>query len=263
MYASVCQFLLELERARYSPGTLAAKDQVLRRYGLTVGDPIEASTQDAECWWDSLGPLGASSLINYLAHVRSFYGWAARHDLRPDDPTRRIVAPRPRRRLPRPVPIATALALFEKLTDPTDRLVIGLMFGCGLRCAEVAAIDREHYDGERLWVTGKGEHPRAVPVPAAVAVLLEAFGPGPLLSGPHGRVTPERISMHYARVLRRNGVPATAHQLRHTFGTEAYRRLGDLRAVQTLMGHAAITTTAGYVKVELSGAAAALADLAG
>jgi site-specific recombinase XerC len=263
MHAVIHTHLLELEVAHYAPGTLAIKDAVLARYVAVVGDPLRADEAAAEAWYGGLGSVAAGTASTYLGHVRTFYRWAARRDLRADDPTRRIVVPRARARLPRPVPYPAALALFEALAAPADRLAIGLMFGCGLRCAEVAGADREHYDGALLWVLGKGERPRAVPVPVVLAALIETCPPGPLLSGPHGRLSAERVSARYARVLRRHGLLATCHQLRHTYGTEAYRRLGDLRAVAVLMGHSAISTTAGYVAVELSSAGAALADLAG
>lgn len=260
MHEAVWTHLRDLEAAQYSRGTIANRDQVMRRYEAAVGDVLTCGTEAAGRWYLGLGPLAPNSLCNYLAHVRSFYRWCARQELRADDPTRRITGPRYRRGLPRPVPLPAAQALYAGSTGG-DRIAIGLMFGCGLRCAEVAAARREDWDGERLWVHGKGDKLRAVPVPPTLARLIEAQGAGPLLSGPHGSLTAEAVSGRYARLLRRAGILATAHQLRHTYGTEAHRRLKDLRAVAELMGHASITTTAGYAAVELSGVGALLADL--
>ena len=262
MQPSICAYLEALEIANYARGTITNRDRVLRRYAESVGEVLTCGARDVQLWWLQLGTVSAQTRGHYLTDVRSFYSWAIRHEMRPDDPTRLIVAPRTPTYLPRPVPHAIARGLWERIPDDLDRLVIGLMFGCGLRCAEIAAADREDYDGERLWVHGKGNKTRTVPVPPSLAQLLAAFPPGPILRGREGgRMLPETVSCKYARLLRRYGVLATPHQLRHTFGTEAYRRLRDLRAVQDLMGHASPTTTARYAAVDVSTAGLALADL--
>lgn len=262
MLAMVRDHLEALETAGFSPGTIANRDGVLRRFETSVGgDLLTCTVHDAERWWLELGPLADTTRAVYLTHVRSFYRWVTARDLRPDDPTRRILMPRRTQYLPRPVPHGQALALLEEL-DPVDQVAVALMFGCGLRCGEVALADREHYDGERLWIFGKGKRMRAVPVPARLAALIEDCGPGPLVPGRDGRrMTREKVSERYCRLLRRHHVYATAHQLRHTFGTEAYRRMRDLRAVGTLMGHGSPITTAGYAAVDVTDAGALLADL--
>lgn len=260
--------LEELEQAGYSAATIANRDGLLRRLTADAGDPLMVTAADVSAWW-ATGPglAAAQTQATYLAHLRAFYRWCRRHGLRGDDPTRLLLRPRIPVRLPRPVPHALLLDLLdllEGLDNPDDVLVVSLMGLCGLRCAEVAAADREDYDGERLWVHGKGDRTRAVPVPSGLAAMLAKAQPGALVRNRRTgrRVTAEAVSARYSRLLRRHGIPATAHQLRHHYGTEMYARLRDLRRVQMLMGHASPATTAGYVAVDVDDVAGVVEALA-
>ncbi len=134
---------------------------------------------------------------------------------------------------------------------PRMRLWLCLAAYGGLRCHEIAGLAVEDIDLEddptmlRLRTT-KGDKPRGVALAGATLEALAAVElprTGPAFPGLTARVVSAKINAF----LDRCGIDATAHQLRHWFGTEVYRGTRDLRLVQELLGHADISTTAGYV----------------
>lgn len=137
---------------------------------------------------------------------------------------------------------------------PRMRAWLTLMGYAGLRCAEVAALERGWLMPGALRVTGKGGHERVVPLhPSVVAALAGVQFPpsGPVFRNAEGRpFTAKDISRRVGAYLDGLGIAATAHQGRHHFGTVAYRHSRDLRAVQQLLGHADPATTAGYAAVD-------------
>jgi len=146
-----------------------------------------------------------------------------------------------------------------------DTALFTLLYGCGLRIAEALALDVRDapLPGSQaaLRVLGKGGKERLVPVLPAVreavaAYLRERGGPppeAPLFRGARGaRLDPavaERSMRHYRRLA---GLPehATPHALRHSFATHLLGGGADLRAIQELLGHASLSTTQRYTKVD-------------
>jgi integrase len=131
-----------------------------------------------------------------------------------------------------------------------DRLMLLLAAHAGLRRAEVAAVAREHVTDAGLIVHGKGGRTRVVPLTAELRRELLALPPGwtfPARLDPGGHIHPATVGRVLAEVL---GGQGTAHQLRHRFATRAYRGTKDIRAVQTLLGHADPATTAVYTQLD-------------
>ena len=133
---------------------------------------------------------------------------------------------------------------------PTMRAWLSLMCFAGLRCCEVAALERASIGQGALRVVGKGDHERVVPIHPSVASALAAAPlarTGPVFRNSEGRpFTAREVSRRVGAYLDGLGIDATAHQARHFFGTEAYQASKNLRAVQELMGHQDPATTAGY-----------------
>jgi integrase/recombinase XerC len=125
----------------------------------------------------------------------------------------------------------------------------------------------EHLEPAVIVVThGKGDKPRVIPVAPVVITALHAHGLsayGPVFRDEFGdALKPWKISQMLRAHMYGCGVNASAHQLRHSYGTEMYRRSGgDLRMVQDLMGHASPVTTAGYAAWDQNKAAAVVATL--
>jgi integrase/recombinase XerC len=144
-----------------------------------------------------------------------------------------------------------------------DIAILTLLYGCGLRISEALGLCRaEAPCGEVLVVTGKGNKQRHVPVLPAVSEAIADYlaacpyplaKDGPLFVGARGGPLSPRLVQRQMQLLRGMlGLPdtATPHALRHSFATHLLSGGGDLRAIQELLGHASLSTTQRYTKVE-------------
>jgi integrase len=150
-------------------------------------------------------------------------------------------------------------ALFDH-AGPRDAALLAVLYGCGLRRAEVVALDLAHVDraGGALRVLGKGNKERAVPMPPGTARALEAWlavrggEAGPLFwscdRGHLGdRLTAAGVLVALQRLARRAGVAAfSPHDLRRSYVGDLLDAGVDLATVQALAGHASVQTTARY-----------------
>lgn len=253
-HAPIRRFLADEQRRGILPNTLRKREQLLTRW-VTYLDgmsPFDAGPDDFAAWLDSC-KIGDRARYAYISHVHSFYRWAIRHRLTLEDPTERVDRPRMRRLLPRPV-TDDQLSAALVTSDPTLSLILHLMAFGGLRCMEVAtlAVDDVALDLGVLRVVGKGGNERIVPLhPDLRRAIGRVSAPvsGPLVRDQRGRpFAPYAISRLVSIWLRGAGVDATAHQLRHWFGTRVYGESRDLRVTQEVMGHGSPVTTAGYAR---------------
>lgn len=141
-----------------------------------------------------------------------------------------------------------------------DAAVLGLLYGCGLRRAEIVRLDLADFDREAaaLVIHGKGNKQRLIPVVngarRALAAWLELRGdePGPLFTGTGGNNQDGRLTTQaiYDMLKKRQQAAGLAslspHDFRRTFAGELLDRGADIVTVQKLMGHANVTTTARY-----------------
>ncbi|WP_414642920.1 tyrosine recombinase XerC [Brevundimonas sp.] len=217
-------------------------------------------------------PLSARSLAQALAAIRGFHKYLERrHDVRSPQLTL-VRGPRPKPTLPRPVAEAQAFALLaESEADADlqpweaarDRAVLTLLYGCGLRISEALALTEADAPlADSLRVTGKGGKTRLVPVLPAVRQAVEdwrtvnpftATGRDPLFRAKRGGpLTPRHVQATVQRLRGRLGLPAstTPHALRHSFATHLLGAGADLRSIQSLLGHAGLSTTQKYTAVD-------------
>lgn len=219
--------------------------------------------------------LGGRSLMRVLAGVRSFARHLEREGHGGVAALGAVRSPKLERRLPRPLPVDAALAVTRSETRPDDErapwvlardaAVIALLYGSGLRISEALGIARKDAPApgvDEVRVTGKGGKVRAVPVLQAVAQAVADYlaacphpldPDGPLFIGVKGGPLSPRI-VQYAMAQMRGalGLPdtATPHALRHSFATHLLARQGELRAIQELLGHASLSTTQLYTRVD-------------
>ena len=167
------------------------------------------------------------------------------------------------RRLPRGLDRAEVTAFLASLRTWRDKAIAGLMLFCGLRSAEVLALAVDDVDIARGWarVTGKGGRERRTPVDTEVAGWVQAYllaeRPATasralfvVAKGPHrGQpLTPAGLRTVFRYHRGRAGVPAAhPHALRHSFGTALAEAGVDLAVIQTLLGHAHVDSSAGYI----------------
>lgn len=194
------------------------------------------------------------------------------------DPARLLPGPRRQRRLPRTLSLSDVSALLDSASggDPLslrDRLLLELLYGCGLRSQEVVDlrigdVEARH---QQLRVRGKGGKTRVVPVGDEAARALERYlaaGRGTLLSGDRvaqalpsdspyllvshngRRLSTSDIRRLVVKYCRKAGIAdASPHMLRHAYATHMLERGADLRVIQELLGHASVSTTQAYAHV--------------
>jgi integrase/recombinase XerC len=230
-----------------------------------------------------------ATVARKAAALRCYFAWQRRRGVLELDPARRLASPGGGSRLPRvldrgelddmldssyldaPSPTtaradsagagATAPGLHEALTARDDA-VLELLYGCGLRVAELCGLDIGDVDMRTNTVTvmGKGRRQRRVPMHARCAEAVELWlsrGRGLLVteaSPPHAVFLNRRGvrlgSRDVRRVVdRRSPVPTHPHALRHSFATHLLDGGADLRVVQELLGHASLQTTQVYTHV--------------
>lgn len=286
------RFLAQLAAVRRaSPATLAAYGHDIGGYlGFMAGHtggPMGAaalgavSLADLRAWMaaERRRGLAPRSLARALSAVRSFHAWLAlAHDI--DCAALGVLqSPKVPRRLPRPIAAADARAVIaavgiqaEPWIASRDMAALTLIWGSGLRIAEALALrQRDAPLGEVIRVTGKGDKQREVPVVPAARAAVEQYralcphAPAPrealFLGARGGPLSPGILQKAMAQARIALGLPATAtpHALRHAFATQLLAAGGDLRAIQTLLGHAALSTTQVYVDVDASRLAAVYA----
>jgi integrase len=237
-------YLQHLRDERKPPNTIAGRARTL---GL-IGTAGTATREEVESWWRSRADLAPATRSADLSHLRAFYKWCQRWEHRDDDPTLRIDAPKVPNGLPRPVNRADLHKLLDEL-EPDLRRAVCLGAYAGLRVSEVAALMWSDVDLEarraRI-INGKGGKSRLVALgPVLIDELLPNTGGNVVTGGPTPN-TAARLERRVNRAIRRAGVDATFHQLRHRYGTLAYQATGDLIAVGRQMGHSSPVTTAIY-----------------
>ncbi len=222
----------------------------------------------------SVRGLSGRSVARKASALRRYFGWLVRCGAIDVDPALGLAAPAGSGRLPR---VLGAAEMCEMLGDGTvpenpsemrDRLVLELLYGSGLRVAELCGLDR---DGVRphsahVEVIGKGGKHRRVPLSEPSVALLAAWRDGgsegfdaQRLRGRAGRdpaalfvnLRGKRLGTRdVQRILDRHAVtPTHPHALRHTYATHLLDGGADLRVVQELLGHERLATTQIYTRV--------------
>jgi integrase/recombinase XerD len=203
-----------------------------------------------------------------VAAIRSFYGFALREGLAERDVAALVDAPRPGSYLPDVLdPDQVALILDappeEEPSGIRDRAVLELLYACGLRVSELTGLDTDRVDlpGLQVRVIGKGNKERRVPMGEEARERLHRYMSGPRVAWTAKKPTAALfVSQRGSRLARESvwrlvrrwtkvaGVPGhvTPHTFRHSFATHLLEGGADLRVVQTLLGHASISTTQLY-----------------
>jgi integrase/recombinase XerC len=212
-----------------------------------------------------------------LSGWRGFYAWLGRQGVVSSNPVQDVRAPRSGKPLPKALGVddAVQLADFVSEDDPLlelrDAAMVELLYGSGLRVGEMVGLDAEASAQARGWidlqaatahVLGKGSKRRSVPVGSVALQALHAWlnvreslsaGCPALFVGRNGtRLTPQSIWQRLRRRSQQAGLstPVHPHMLRHSFASHILQSSGDLRAVQELLGHANITTTQVYTRLD-------------
>ena len=201
-----------------------------------------------------------TSAARKLSAVKSWLDFLHAAGVLTQNPAASVRAPRLPARLPRALAYVDVEALLERgVEEPTarrDRAILELLYGAGLRVAELVALDWEDVDLEERWlrVRGKGDKERMVPMgyPAQEALKdWEVSGEGPVFPGEGAeRMTVRTAHRVVVRAARRAGLAGvTPHVLRHSFATHLLEGGANLRVVQELLGHESLVTTQRYLRI--------------
>jgi len=215
--------------------------------------------------------LGPRSQARHLFSARAFFRFALREGLVQRDPMENLRPPRTFQALPRfltPSQVEALLAAPDVSTPVglRDRAVLEVLYATGLRASELTGLTLEGLDLDLglVRVLGKGRKERLVPLGREARRWVKRYASGPreafargrsspllFLSARGGRLSPTGLWGLVRRHAVRAGVEKTLtpHVLRHSFASHLLERGADLRALQTMLGHADISTTQIYTHV--------------
>lgn len=263
----------------------SASPRTLRNYRAALASYVEWRGEAFESWRKAGDEefrdylfelmkqgLKRSTIRLRFAALRSFYKFLVLRQGLGNSPVAGVQLPKPDKQLP----VVLSVAQIEQLLnlpltlepDPKspawlrlrDAAILELFYSCGLRISELLALNISDVDfiGETLQVMGKGSKERIVPVggPAINAIQRyrqqAAVTSGALfLSKRRTRITQQAVDQLLKKYLKLSDIPfaISPHKLRHSFATHLLDAGADLRSVQSLLGHASLSTTQIYTHV--------------
>lgn len=270
---AIADFLAMLSAERGAAvNTIAAYRRDLEGAEELLGDLVAADAPALASLGAAWADLAPASLARKCSALRQFYAFLQDEGLRGDDPSPALPRPRTRRPLPRLLSHAEVGALFELAeaaamgqgAAPVRMLtLLELLYGSGLRATELVSLPLSAVprDAPFLTVTGKGGAQRMVPVSTRAMQALSRWvllreGGGRLLfpsRSEKGHLTRVRLFQLLRDLALRAGIApekVSPHVLRHAFATHLLEGGADLRVLQTLLGHADISTTQIYTHVD-------------
>jgi len=221
------------------------------------------------------GRTGAT-IARKIAAVRSFFSFLSTQGEIRGNPATGLVSPRRETRLPGFLPVDEMLDLLRAAQPPGWRgsrntAALELLYSSGLRVGELVSLRRKDLSLEEgtVRVSGKGRKTRVVPVGKQAGRALAGYlddcpfpappgaerGEAPLFRNARGGVLSARsVARILARSLEAAGIGRhlSPHGIRHSFATHLLESGADLRAIQEMLGHASLSTTQRYARVNIS-----------
>lgn len=236
-----------------------------------------ASAEAIEAYVAGLGQRGLAPATarRRISALRQFYLFLLQENVRGDDPTSRLDAPKRARALPKTLSVDEIERLIAAAENARDKAIIELLYGAGLRVSELVSLPLRtapRPGQEHMIIEGKGGKERLVALGRPALAALEAHLAAragtlpkneaqcekaarwlfPSSSAADGKLTRRRVAQILEAAAVKAGIsPArvSPHVLRHAFATHLVEGGADLRTVQTLLGHADIATTQIYTHV--------------
>lgn len=275
-------YLASLRQRNASANTLTAYGKDLAKFQAYVarhgGDVREIDHLRIRGFLSHLYESGLSkpSVARTLAAVRSFYKWLGREGYAQQNPAALVATPKLPKKLPR-VPTAEEMNLLFERKHPLpaafqerDTLLLELLYGCGIRNAELVGINLDdiRYSSEVILIRGKGRKERLVPYGEPVKAALSAYllvrqkiiaakkksTPALLINQRGGRLTTRSVGRSVKSIAIASGLSPDLHPhtLRHAFGAHMLAEGADLRAIQEMLGHERLSTTQRYTQLSIN-----------
>ncbi len=261
---------------RYSRHTLISYENDLSAFNLFLETEFQQTNIEqikpafVRTWLASLKELGHSSktINRKISSLRSFFKHLIKKEVILQGPMGPISSPKNAKRLPQFVDkkdietLFTHVAFSDDWQGWTERLILQILYNCGLRQGELISLQQNHVDlpNSSIKVLGKGNKERIIPISSALRASLQVymqekklhFGgvePGPLLLNKKGnRLYPRYV---YDIVKKYLSLVTTIekkspHILRHSFATHLTNNGADINAIKELMGHSSLAATQIY-----------------
>ncbi|MDX6595504.1 MAG: integrase/recombinase XerC [Solirubrobacterales bacterium] len=237
-------------------------------------EPGNVRHRDVRRYAAGLFSAGAApaTVARKLAAIRGLYNFLVRTERAGQNPAELVSSPKRAEKLPKVLSAEQMRSLLERIPVHTplelrDRAMLELAYSCGLRCEEIVNLDEGalDFETEQLRVMGKGSKERILPVGEPAQRALERYserGRRALATDPRERAlflsksgkrlsnsdVTRRLGLWTKQVASLSGV--SPHSLRHSFATHLLEGGADLRTIQELLGHASISTTQVYTRVD-------------
>jgi integrase/recombinase XerC/integrase/recombinase XerD len=276
--ATLAAFQRELVRRSSSRHTLRAYGADLAELAewatLRGREPGSLTYRDLRAYAAALSARGLAraSVARKLAAVRALHEHLARSGEAAENPAEFLPMPKKAARLPRVLGPDEIARLLDHVPasgplEVRDRAMLELTYACGLRAEEVINLDADapDFESESVRVTGKGRKTRIVPMGepaqralerylshARPALVTDSDEPALFLSRRGRRLSSSDVRRRLDRWVREAAVAGhvSPHTLRHSFATHMLEGGADLRSIQELLGHASVSTTQVYTRVE-------------
>ncbi len=216
--------------------------------------------------------MGRATTRLHFAAFRSFFKFLTRRCGWTKNPLLEVQLPKPEKKLPVVLTLTQVITMLDlPLTTPKekqapvwaaerDAAILELFYSTGIRMSELQGLNVEHVDvySETLRVMGKGRKERLCPIGSPAVKALQKYQSklgvydGPLFRSKVGkRMSTVAITDIVQKYWKLSGMPihVTPHKFRHSFATHLLNNGADLRSVQTLLGHASLSTTQIYTHV--------------
>lgn len=256
-----------------------ASPHTVRNYGLDLKtfkehlDEVELTAIDKRHIRGYLSKMNINqvarrTLLRRIATLRSFFNYLKKEKIVSHSPMEEIDTPKAEKSLPKSLSYEEVERLFSQPDLATylglrDRCIMELLYSSALRVSELAQLNRADFDTAqlRLRIRGKGRKERIVPITKSAAEWLMRYIGHPerdeqdkaafFLNRFGKRISVRSIDRNFARYLLASGLSAAAtpHTIRHTIATHWLEKGMDLKTIQLLLGHNALTTTTIYTKV--------------
>jgi site-specific recombinase XerD len=236
--------------------------------------PTDVRHRDVRRYAAGLSSAGAApaTVARKLAALRGLYGFLVRTERAGQNPAELVSSPKRSEKLPKVLSAEQMRSLLERVPAHTplelrDRAMLELAYSCGLRCEEIVNLDMGalDFETEQLRVLGKGSKERLLPVGEPAQRALRRYlergrralatdprEPALFLSKSGRRLSNSDVTRRLGLWAREAALAAgvSPHSLRHSFATHLLEGGADLRTIQELLGHASISTTQVYTRVD-------------
>ena len=208
----------------------------------------------------------------YWQYLKTFFDWAESEAYVRTNPLNGIAKPPVPKTLPRCLTKDQALKFLTharwvewtfRLEPVRNESIVAFFLYTGIRLQELIDLEESEvnlHSNEACIRKGKGQKDRVVALHPRLRPLLRAYAETKAQHGhpsrwffnsvrSPGKLTPKNVQQVFLRISQKSGVKVTPHMLRHTFGRRCVEENVNMRVIQTMMGHADITTTEVYTHV--------------